>query len=305
MNIDLPEALLEMHYYHAFRTLVQDHLGRELLRILKPSTTREAYLGFDQGFVRCEVSAKDFERQLRDAIASNSTAVPTMYAGYFLQFKRPEKMVRRVQTTPSHWTTPYYRFELSLKASKLTGLSQHETLLRLHDIQNADVSYACPMLFTEDDLHREPNLDDVQVVSVSTAPPGYLTTERHFVAFRAKDDPAPVWCSEPVPGKALSLSEWFRFLRLEFMSPAQLLEWLQEVSLAVQARPQKGESRAVRKKDGRGHVMPRALTILELGGEVQPEVVDAPDVVGPTTAVVTARRDAQRQRALEDPTQGL
>ena len=101
-----------------------------------------------------------------------------MYVGYFLQFKRPEEMVRRGQTTPSDFTTPYYRFELSLKASKLTGLSQHETLLRLHKIQDADVSYACPMLFTEDNLHREPSLDDVQVVSVSTAPSGYLTTSR-------------------------------------------------------------------------------------------------------------------------------
>ena len=184
-------------------------------------------------------------------------------------------------------------------------LSQHETLIRLHEIQNADVSYACPMLFTEDDLHREPSLDDVQVVSVSTAPPGYLTTERHFVAFRAKDDPAPVWCSEPIPGRALSLAEWFRSLRLEFMSSAQLLEWLQEISLAVQVRPQKGESRSIPKRDGRGHIMPRALTILELGAEVQSRVVDAPEVVGPTTAAITARRDAQRQRALEDPTQGL
>ena len=34
MYTDLPEALLEMHFYHAFRALVQDHVGREVLRIL-------------------------------------------------------------------------------------------------------------------------------------------------------------------------------------------------------------------------------------------------------------------------------
>jgi len=33
--------------------------------------------------------------------------------------------------------------------------------------------------------------------------------------------------------------------------------------------------------------------------------VGAPAVVGPSTAAVTARRDTQRQRALDDPTQGL
>jgi len=155
------------------------------------------------------------------------------------------------------------------------------------------------MLFTEDDLHREPSLDDVQVVSVSTAPSGYLTTSRHFVAFREKSDPAPAWCSEPVSGKALSLSEWLKSVRLEFMSPAQLLEWLKEISRAVQARPQKSESRAVPKKDGRGHAMPRALTILEFGAEIQPEVV------GASTAAVLERREVQRKRALEDPSQGL
>jgi hypothetical protein len=277
MYTDLPEALLEMHYYHAFRMLVQDHLGREVLRILKPSTNREAYLGFDQGFARCDLSAAELHRQLREAIASNASTVPAMYVGYFLQYKRPEKVERRRKETPSDFITPYYWFELSLKASKLTGISQH------------DVSYACPMLFTEDDLHREPNLEDVRVVPISTAPPGYLTAERHFVAFRAKDDLAPEWCSEPMPGRSLSLPEWFRTLRVELMGPTELLEWLQEISRAIPV---------IREKGGVRHGLPRALTIVELGEMIGGRPANLADQV-------RQAREKQRQAALDDPGQGI
>jgi hypothetical protein len=290
MYTDLPEALLEMHYYHAFRMLVQDHFGREVLRILKPSTNRETYLGFDQGFARCDLPAAELHRQLRGAIASNASTVPAMYVGYFLQYKRPERVERRRKETPSEFTTPYYWFELSLKASKLTGISQHETLLRLKGIRNADVSYACPMLFTEDDLHREPNLEDVRVVPISTAPSGYLTAERHFVAFRTRDDPTPVWCSEPTAGGSLSLPEWFRSLRLELMGPSEPLKWLEEISQAVSVVQEKGESR---------HGLPRALTIAELGKILERRPADLADQVR------QARRDTQRQRALDDPEQGI
>jgi hypothetical protein len=289
MYTDLPEALLEMHFYHAFRMLVQDHLGHEVLRILKPSTNREAYLGFDQGFARCDLPAAELQRQLREAIASNASTVPAMYFGYFLQYKRPERVERRRKETPRDFVTPYYWFELSLKASKLTGISQHETLLRVKGIRNADVSYACPMLFTEDDLHREPNLDDVRVVPISTAPPGYLTTERHFVAFRTRDDPAPVWCSEPTPGRSLSLPEWFRTLRLELMGPTELLEWLQEISQAVPVVQEKREAR---------HGLPRALTIVELGGILEGRPANHADQV-------RQAREKQRQAALDDPEEGI
>jgi hypothetical protein len=143
------------------------------------------------------------------------------------------------------------------------------------------------MLFTEDDLHREPNLDDVRVVPISTAPSGYLTTEKHFVAFRTKDDPAPEWCSEPTPGRSLPLPEWFRSLRLELMGPAELLKWLQEISRAVPV---------LRERGGGGHSLPRALTIVELGG-----ILERP----PVNQGVDQARERQRQAALNDPEQGI
>ena len=258
MYTDITEALLEMHYYQAFRALVQDHLGREVLRILKPSTNEEAFLGFDQGFARCNVSSAELRQQLREAIASNSGAISPMYMGYFLQYKRPEKLVRRhKKTTPADFAIPYYRFELKLEPSQVSGISQHESLLRLQQFRNADVSYACPMLFVEDDLFREPDLDDVRVVSLSTAPSGYSTNERHFVAFRTKDDENPNWCSEPTPGKSQSLPDWFRSLRIELMTPEAFLEWYEELTRFI--------VRLSLKTSGDRPSLPPALTILELG----------------------------------------
>jgi hypothetical protein len=257
MYTEIAEALLEMHYYQAFRELVRDHLGREVLRILKPSTNEEAFLGFDQGFVRCTVSAAALQRQLREAIAATANTVPTMYVGYFLQYKCAENLVRRSKTMPAGFNVPYFRFELSLAPSRSSSVSQHETLLRLQQIRNADVSYACPMLFTEDDLHRNPDLNDVRVVSLSTAPSGYSTNERHFVAFQEKFDPEPVWCSDPTPGKSLSLPEWFRSLHLEPMNPEEFLAWYQEIY--------RFSLRLSREGGGTGYFLPRALTIVELG----------------------------------------
>jgi hypothetical protein len=262
MYTDITEALLEMHYYQVFRALVQDHLGREVLRILKPSTNEEAFLGFDQGFARCHLSSVELRQQLREAIESSSTAISPMYMGYFLQYKRPEILVRKhKKTTPAGFDIPYYRFELKLEPSKVSGISQHETLLRLQQIRNADVSYACPMLFVEDDLYREPDLNDVRVVSLSTAPSGYSTNERHFVAFRTRDDENPDWCSEPTRGKSLSLPDWFRGLRIELMTPGAFLEWYAELSRFVV-----GLSLGSR---GDRYFLPPALTILELGQPIE------------------------------------
>src|SRR4051812_21653310 len=139
MSAEITEALLEMHYYQAFRVLLQEHLGREILRILKPSTNEEAFLGFDQGFVRCKVGTSELRAQLREAIQSSQPSIAPMYLGYFLQYKCPQEIVRRSKSLPSGFGVPYYRFPLSLEPSKSSGISQHETLLRLQTIRNTDV----------------------------------------------------------------------------------------------------------------------------------------------------------------------
>jgi len=79
--------------------------------------------------------------------------------------------------------------------------------LRLSQINLASVCYACPMLF-DIDVYQEADLSLLRCVDVSTAPPGWVTSQRHFITFRSENDPSPLWCSQPVTGKALSFKEW-------------------------------------------------------------------------------------------------
>jgi hypothetical protein len=64
------------------------------------------------------------------------------------------------------------------------------------------------MLFDLDDVQKEPNLDLLRCVDISTAPSGWVTNESHFITFRSETDSSPLWCSQPVEGKALGFKEW-------------------------------------------------------------------------------------------------
>jgi hypothetical protein len=64
------------------------------------------------------------------------------------------------------------------------------------------------MILDEDALYEEPNLDDLRIVPLSSAPTGYASNERHFICFQDQRDANPMWCSEPVPGQARHPKEW-------------------------------------------------------------------------------------------------
>jgi hypothetical protein len=251
---DLSETLLELHYYPAFREVMAAHFGRSVVRILKPTQNEEAHLGFDQGFVQTTATSEEIRAHLKHAIASPSRAPTPMFAAYFLQYKCPERLVRKSKAMPNGFQVPYYRFELSLEPNKTTGISQHETLLRLQSLPNSDANYICPMITSEDRLWEPPNLDDLVVVPLASAPGGYATKERHFVAWQ---DPLRVdlyWCSEPSPAKALRAREWVSAPTL--LTAAETLEWIREVTLVLD-----------RSRDffhGK-RVLPASLTILEFG----------------------------------------
>jgi len=252
----LPEALLEILYFPAFRALLEDHFGRTVLRILKPSQREEAYLGFDQGFVKTEISGADVRKQLAAAISSPEAPAPSLYVGYFLQYKCVEKMVRRSKLMPQSFQVPYYRFELSLKPNKVTGISQHDTLLRLHAVKGTDVSYVCPMIFSEDDLWRDASLDDVRVVSLEAASQSWASTDRHHVLFRGPNDPNPLWCSEPIRGTSRPFREWIAAETQTPQSGPAFLEWLDRIEEEVT----QGES---------GAGLPSSLIIVEFEGKVR------------------------------------
>ena len=65
---------------------------------------------------------------------------------------------------PEHYNTPYFRVKLYTDPSEQTGISQHETLLRLQNITNATVSYACPMFFDIQEIYDNPDIERVKMV---------------------------------------------------------------------------------------------------------------------------------------------
>lgn len=257
MNTEhLTEALLEMHFHPALLKLFEGHFGRKFLRILKPSQNREAFLGFDQGWVRTNIPLAVFRKELEDAILSNAPKLEPLYVGYFLQFKRIHECKTRRNPKPPQFGVPYLRAELDLRPNKTTGRSQHETLLRLQAVAQCDVNYACPMILDEDAIYDDPNIDDLRIVPLCDAPTGYASNERHFICFQHRSDAQPQWCSEPVPGRSWSTREWLNSDRgPRQFSPKELLLFLDSLAQAsVEEFPFRRRIR-----------LPSSLTIVELG----------------------------------------
>lgn len=239
MSVDINEALLEMHFHSAVVSHFSNIYGASFLRLLKPVPQKESWVGFDQGWVYTTVSNAILMKSLRDAIESSATTVSKFYIGYFLQFKVVQKMVSSSKLMPSGFATPYFRSELSLNPNKTTGISQHETLTRLSGINNASVSYACGMLFDLEEIYKQPNLTNLRCVPIVTAPSGWTTNQRHFIAFRNISDTAPMWCSDPVEGVSMSFDEWAspdsRY-GPKTLTPEQILELIQAASHALNVR---------------------------------------------------------------------
>lgn len=203
----ITEALLEMFYFRALMDCFQSVFGVRFRRLLKPSQQRETWVGFDQGWVRTSLTSEELFSQLRASVRSGIPLSERFFLGYFLQFKCVQAVHRRSRYCPDGVSPSYYRVELSLKPNAVTGLSQHETLLRLRNLPKAFVYYGCPMMFDEAAIYDEPDLDLLQCVDVNTAPDLWRDDERHFIVFRKPNEPQPLWCSEPSPGTSVSFTE--------------------------------------------------------------------------------------------------
>ncbi|MGC9395085.1 MAG: hypothetical protein ACP5J4_09535 [Anaerolineae bacterium] len=204
----ITEALLEMHFHRAIVEHFSKVYGANFLRLLKPSSQKEVWVGFDQGWICTPLTTEQFFAELSQAIQSSAQNVARFYLGYFLQFKTVQKITRKSALMPERYITPYFRSELSVKPNPTTRLSQHETLLRLNEIHSTNVCYACAMLFDLDEIYVAPNVKRLRCVDISSSPRGWATNERHFITFQCEDDPTPFWCSQPMPAVALSFDEW-------------------------------------------------------------------------------------------------
>lgn len=236
MSIFLTEALLEMHFHRAILEYFRALYGAKFFRLLKPSRQLEVWVGFDQGWVRTSLTDQQLFDELRRSIQSSATTVNHFYLGYFLQFKTVQRITRKSKYMPFGYTPPYYRSELSVDPSRTTGLSQHETLLRLSRIKATGVCYACPMVFEPNEIYGDPDLDHLRCVEIFSSPTGWPADQRHFIAFRDVTDRNPRWCSESFQGEAFSFREWASpssGIGLTKLSAEQIMDLIEKLASEV------------------------------------------------------------------------
>jgi len=263
MKNPIIEALLEMHYFSALKDFFSSIYDTEFMRILKPSSRNENWYGFDQGWVYTTLSTEELFRQLRKNIHRGLQNSPSIWCGYFLQFKPVEKMVGRTRNDykPAGFRLPYLRSELDLGINRQTGLSQHETLRRLSNIRRSSVSYACPMLF-DHNIWSPPDLSEIRFVPVRLDSPSWVNG-RHFIAFQDTTGNDFVWKSEEIEGKAISFKEWF--IGIDKMDGKGIIDLIEDSVKEIKKATQKENSHLVKNdKDEITSLLPSSLTIIEM-----------------------------------------
>lgn len=175
-------------------------------------------------------------------------------------------MQRRPRYTPSIITNrPYLRVSLDTKKNINTGFSQHELLYNLNNNIGAFVYYACPMLFDRAELYNTvTDLELLRLADVTSCPDNYSDNDSHFIYFN-DTDAIPIWCSEPVEGKAISPEQMIRSISQQLQAVARSEEsqglWDE---LFSPFELSKGEEK-MRPLD----IVHEALTILEFMNEEQ------------------------------------
>lgn len=201
------ETVLEMHFHHAILELFRNTLGlgNGAFNFYKYSPQRECFVGFDQAFVKTDLSPDQLFQELKNSAINNGYNLSNFFVGLFLQYKVVKEMVKRSRVTPPQITAnPHYRISLDTKKNIRTGVSQHELLFKLNRNIGAFVYYACPFVFDRSDLYsRNVDLSKLRLADLSSCPSIYSDNDSHFVYYSDETDP-PIWCSEPVEGEALS-----------------------------------------------------------------------------------------------------
>jgi len=206
--MSINETVLEMHYHKPLMDLFRDAFGlgeNGQINFYKYSPQRECFIGFDQAYVKTQISEDELFRVLKESAASNSYVLKDTFVGYYLQFKVVKQMKKRTQSTPSCITSnPHYRVQLSTKKNQNTGFSQHEHLWNLKSNKGAMVYYACPMIFEREDLYDiDIDLETLRLVDVESCPSEYSDNGSHSIYFNDQVCD-PFWCSEPVRGVGIS-----------------------------------------------------------------------------------------------------
>jgi hypothetical protein len=204
----LNETVFEMHFHRPLIDLFRRECGlgvNTAFNFYKYSPQKEAFIGFDQAFAMTEQSDQEFYQELRDAAMNRGYRLRTNYIAYFLQFKVVSRLMRRqAKTPPQIATNPHFRSSLDTTRNERSGFSQHELLFDLNRNANAFVYYACPMIFDKADLYATTvDLGLLRLADISSCPSSHCDNEKHYIYFENPDSD-PIWCSEPVVGRALA-----------------------------------------------------------------------------------------------------
>ncbi len=204
----ITETVLEMHYHRSLMDLVRQTYGlgsSGKFNFYKYSPQREVFLGFDQAFAMTELTDAEFFQQMKISAMTAGYKLPSRFVAYFLQFKVVTELRKRLKQTPSQIRSkPHYRSSLDTTKNDRTGFSQHELLFNLSRNEGAMVYYACPMIFDKADLYEvNVSLDPLRLADMTSCPSEFADNSNHYIYFDQKTSD-PVWCSEPVVGKALS-----------------------------------------------------------------------------------------------------
>jgi len=230
--MSITETVLEMHYHRPLMDLVRDTYGlgpTGRFNFYKYSPQREVFLGFDQAFVMTELTDKQFFDQMKSSAMNNGYKLSSRFIAYFLQFKVVSELQKRPKKTPPQIKSrPYYRASLDTTKNDNTGFSQHELLYNLNKNDGAMVYYACPMIFDKTELYAvNVSLDSLRLADLTTCPSDFTDNSKHYIYFDQKQS-EPIWCSEPVEGKALTPKQFADQVvgRLREISPAASVEQL-------------------------------------------------------------------------------
>jgi hypothetical protein len=202
------ETVLEMHFHAPVMELIRKKLGlgKGKFNFYKYSPQNECYVGFDQAYVKTDLSEKALLNKFKTASIRKGYALDSFMLGIFLQYKVVTQLKRRSRYTPSKIKIlPHMRVSLDTVKNHNTGFSQHELLFNLNKNQGALVYYACPMLFDRVDLYKNsPDISLLRLADLSSAPSNYTDNENHFIYFENITS-SPIWCSEPIEGSAISV----------------------------------------------------------------------------------------------------
>jgi len=203
----ITEATLEMHFHASLMSLFRETYGlgsKGSVEFFKYSPQLEKFIGFDQAYIRTELSEVQLFNELKASASTSNYKLKRVLIGYFLQFKVVKRLVNRSPSMPTGFSAPYYRSDLETQRKATNFPSQHELLYSLAANPGAMVYYACPMVFDRVDLYRpEADLDQLVLADLASAPGSYVDNERHSVCFQ-NTSTQPMWCSEPTEGKGIS-----------------------------------------------------------------------------------------------------